>query len=432
MQTDAEWEVCIDSEHGSELLPAGRLLTIVTGWQPLARNRCSTQSSVIRGLLIVPLLILTACGRKEQKTQSGPPEVLVADVVQQDVPIYNEWVAQLNGPVNAEITPKVQGYLLKQVYQNGFFVRKGQLLFELDPRQYEAAMEQAKADVSVAEANLAKADADVQRDTPLVAQDAIPKKDLDTDLTTQAAMRAELQSKKANFANAELNLAWTKIYSPIDGIAGIANSQVGDLVGTTTKMTTVSRVDPIWAYFSVSESLFLKFAPRVTGIITGRVSKNTVTDRPVEFIQANGLPYPRKGLIIYVNREVGTQTGTIQMAAEFPNAQSVLRPGGFGRVRLQVGDAQNALLVPQSAVIEVQSEYQLIVLTSENKATFRPVKVGERVGTNWIITEGVKPGERVVVEGIQKVQTFAAQAPELAKEGIPIVPKPYTTGVGGA
>ncbi len=224
------------------------------------KSRRAHRNAIILGLLAMALL-LTACEKKEEKPKAGPPEVLVAEVVQQDVPIFQEWVAQLNGPVNAEITPKVQGYLLRQNYQNGYFVKKGQLLFELDPRQYQAALDQAKADVAVAEANLAEATTDVARDTPLAAQNAIPQKQLDNDLASQAAWKAQVQAKKANLQNAELNLAWTKVYSPIDGIAGVSNSQVGDLVGTATKMTTVSQVNPIWAYFNISESRFLGVAP---------------------------------------------------------------------------------------------------------------------------------------------------------------------------
>ena len=371
------------------------------------------------------LLLLTGCEKKEEKPKAGPPEVLVAEVVQQNVPIFTEWVAQLNGPVNAEITPKVQGYLLRQDYQNGYFVKKGQLLFELDPRQYQAAVEQAKAQVAVAQAKLAEATTNVDRDTPLAAQNAIPQKQLDTDLSSQAAFKAEVLAQQANLQNAELNLAWTNVYSPIDGIAGVANSQIGDLVGTATKMATVSQVNPIWAYFNISESLFLSFAPHVTQLITGKISQSSLRQTPVEFIQSNNESYPAKGYFIYVNRQVGTQTGTIQMAAEFPNPDALLRPGGFGRVRFQTAENSNALLVPQPAVIEIQGQYQLIVLNAENKATFRPVKVGERVGPNWIISEGLKPGEKVVVEGIQKVQQFAAAVPEMAKGGVPVVAKPY-------
>src|SRR5215475_6324894 len=276
------------TKHPSKLAPAPRL------------KGNAFPRSIEFGIFL--LVALVGCAKKEAPAKPGPPEVAVADVAQQDVPVYGEWVAQLNGPVNVDITPKVQGYLLQQNYQNGFFVRKGQLLFTLDPRQFEAALDQAKAEVGTAEANLAKANNDVQRDTPLAAQKAIAQRDLDTDLTNQAAMKSQLQAAQANLANAQLNLAWTKIYSPIDGIAGVSNSQIGDLVGTATKMATVSQVNPIWAYFNVSESLFLKFAPEVNAIITGKSSPLKRTS--VELIQANGEPYPAKGKMIYVNRQI--------------------------------------------------------------------------------------------------------------------------------
>jgi RND family efflux transporter MFP subunit len=367
------------------------------------------------------LLSLAGCEKKEEKPQAGPPDVLVSEVVQQNVPIFQEWVAQLNGPVNADITPKVQGYLLKQAYQNGYFVKKGQLLFELDPRQYQAAVEQAKAQVAVAQAKLSEATTNVDRDTPLAAQNAIPQKQLDTDLSNQAAGKAEVLAQQAALQNAELNLAWTKVYSPIDGIAGDAKSQIGDLVGTATKMATISQVNPIWAYFNISEKDYLGSAAKISEFIrTGKAANVSA-----RYIQANGEDYRLPGKIIQVNRQVTSGTGTIQITAEFPNPDAILRPGGFGMVRLQTSDNRNALLVPQPAVIEVQSLYQVIVVTPENKAMFRPVKVGDRVGTNWIITDGLKPGERVVVEGILKVQQFAAAAPQLVKEGIPVSPKPY-------
>lgn len=377
-------------------------------------------------LIICGAFLLAAtsgCEKKEAAGPPPPPAVTVAEVVQRNVPIYNEFVAQLNGPVNVDITPKVQGYLLQQNYQNGFFVKKGELLFTLDPRQYEAALQESKAQVAVAEANLSQADTNVARDTPLAAQRAIPQKDLDTDLSTQAAMKAQLQASQANLANAELNLAWTKVYSPIDGIAGVSTSQIGDLVGTGTKMATVSQVNPIWAYFNVNEAAFLEYAPLINQIIRGK--GGPLVNKEVDFIQANDIPYPAKGKMIYVNRQIGTGTGTIQMAAALPNPDAVLRPGGYGRIRIKAGDDKDALVVPQPAVIEVQSQYQIIVVTPENKAVFRPIKVGDRVGADWVVTEGLKPGERVVVEGIQKVQMFAAAAPQLAKEGIPVAPAPY-------
>ena len=374
-------------------------------------------------------LSLTGCTKKEAAGTPAPPEVEVADVQQQDVPVYEEWVAQLNGPVNADITPKVQGYLLTQTYVNGSLVRKGQLLFEIDPRPFQAALDQARAEVERAASSLSKAANDVQRDTPLAAQSAIPQKQLDDDVANQAWAKSELAAKKAAQEQAELNLGWTKVFSPVDGIAGVANSQVGDLVGTTTKMTTVSQIDPIWAYFNISESLYLSAAPQISRVLNRAVIKSNL---PVEFIQANDVSYPFKGNIIFVNREITGGTGTIQLAAAFPNKEAILRPGGFGRVRVQTHISKNALLVPQAAVIEVQSEYQVIVVGSDNKATVRPVKAGDRAGQNWIITEGLKPGERVVIAGIQKVQTFAAQAPELAKEGIPVTLKGHTPPLGGA
>jgi membrane fusion protein (multidrug efflux system) len=342
----------------------------------------------------------------------APPEVEFTQVVQQNVPIFEEWVAQLNGPTNAEITPRVGGYLLTQNYENGYFVKKGQLLYQIDPRPFQAALDGAKADVAVAQANLERTATDVERDTPLAAQNAIPKKQLDNDIANHASWQAQLLAKQAAMQQAELNLAWTKVYSPVDGIAGVTNSQIGDLVGTSTKMTTISQVNPIWAYFNVSESAFLNVAPRVTQIIRGAGSLKNAPS--VEFIQADGLPYPGRGQIIYVNRQVGTQTGTIQMAAQFPNEGATLRPGGYGQVRIQTGMDKDALLIPQAAVIEVQSLYQVVVLTPDNKASFRPVKVGERVGPNWVISEGLKPGEKVVVEGFMKV-----------REGVPVSPKPY-------
>jgi membrane fusion protein, multidrug efflux system len=353
---------------------------------------------------------LLGCKEKQQAPAPEPPEVEVTEVTQRDVPIYMEWVAQLNGRYNAQITPRVQGYLLKQNYRDGFFVKKGQLLYEVDPRAFEVAIEQAEAQVAVAVANLSNADTNVARDRPLAAQSAIPQKQLDTDLATQAASKAQLEAAQAQLAQAQLNLAWTKVYSPIDGIAGLSTAQVGNLVGTTTNMTTVSQVNPIWAYFNISESDYFTEAQAFYRLISGK----RVASPVLEFIQSNGATYPLKGKIILVNREVATQTGTIQLVAEFPNADAILRPGGFGRVRFQVAMNKDAMLIPQAAVIEVQSMYQVAVVEPGNKAAFRIVKVGNRVGTDWIITDGLKPGDKVIVQGFMKV-----------REGTPVSPKPF-------
>jgi membrane fusion protein (multidrug efflux system) len=369
------------------------------------------------------LVVLFGCKEKEAAAPAAPPEVQVSEVTTRDVPVYEDSVSQLNGPVNADITPKVQGYLLTQNYVNGSFVHKGQLLFTIDSRPFEAALAEAKAGVERSAAALTKASNDVQRSTPLAAQDAIPQKQLDDDKANQAWATAQLSASKAAQEQAVLNLGWTKVYSPVDGIAGVANSQVGDLVGTTTKMATVSEIDPIWAYFNVSESLYLKFAPRIAQIL--RTGRSTNPPLQVEYIQANDEHYPAKGRIIFVNREVTAGTGTIQMAAAFPNKDGILRPGGFGKVRVQTGTSKDAMLVPQPSVIEVQSQHQIIVVTADNKAMIRPVKVGDRVGPNWIITDGLKPGDRVVVEGIQRVQAAAAAMQSQAQGGVPVIVKPY-------
>jgi len=389
------------------------------------------KSRVLTGLALFAVALLfvsmVACGKKEEAPKPQPPEVLVAEAVQQSVPIYETWVATLNGPVNADITPKVQGYLLRQNYTNGSLVKKGELLFEIDPRPFIASLDEAKAKVAQAQSILDKYTADVQRDTPLAAQNAIPEKQLDNDLANQAAAKAQLVANKAAEVNAQLNLDWTKVYSPVDGIAGVANSQVGDLVGTATKMTTVSEINPIWAYFNISESDYLANAEEISRVLRSGMVK---VHRPIEYIQANNEVYPFTGKLIFVNRQITTGTGTIQLAAEFPNKDAILRPGGFGQVRIKTSDNPNALLVPQPAVIEVQTDYQVVVLNSEGRAVFRPVKVGDRAGANWIITEGLKPGEKVVVEGYQKILMAVAANPELAKQGVPVIAKPYTAPSG--
>jgi membrane fusion protein (multidrug efflux system) len=374
----------------------------------VTRLRCYGRGTIL--MVVFFSTVFTGCESKQETHPPGPPDVEVTQVVRRDVPIYTEWVAQLNGPNNAQITPRVQGYLLRQDYRDGFFVKKGQLLYEIDPTPFEAALAQAKAQVAVAVANLSNADTNVARDRPLAAQSAIPQKQLDTDVATQAASKAQLDASKAQLTQAELNLSWTKVYSPIEGLAGLTISQVGNLVGTATNMTTVSQLNPMWAYFSISETDYLSRADMFHQILSGQ----KVASPTVEFIQANGLAYPEKGRIILVNREIASQTGTIQLVAEFPNKIAALRPGGFGRVRFQTGMNEGALLIPQAAVIEVQSIYQVAVVGSDNKVNFRVVKVGDRVGTDWIISDGLKLGEKVIVQGFMKT-----------REGIPVNPKPF-------
>jgi membrane fusion protein (multidrug efflux system) len=347
--------------------------------------------------------------------------VLVTSVVQRDVPIYREWVAQLNGSVNAQISPKVSGYIISRNYREGYFVTKGQILFEIDPRPLRASLDQAKATVAGAVANLGSSKLNVARDTPLAKEKAIAQSQLDNEVQAMKANQAALDAALAEQQTAELNLAWTKVRSPIDGIAGVAAAQIGDLVSSSSVLTRVSQLDPIRAYFSISESDYLSIAPQLSMIVHGESGSAELEATEAQFIQANGLPFASQGRFVLVGREVNNSTGTIQFATEFQNKGSLLRPGGFGRVRIRIGTAKDALLIPQRAVNEVQGEYQVVVLSGDNKAEFRSVEVGERSGGDWIITKGLELNERVVVEGFQRL-----------RNGMPVSAKPYTAAVADA
>jgi membrane fusion protein, multidrug efflux system len=371
--------------------------------------------------LAAAAVALAGCSRHQAPTAPEPPAVLVASVVKRDVPIYREWIAQLNGSVNAQISPKVSGYIVSRNYQEGYFVTKGQILFEIDPRPLRASLDQAEAAVAGAVANLGNSKLNVARDTPLAKEKAIAQSQLDNEVQTLKANQAALDAALAEQQNAELNLAWTKVRSPIDGIAGVAAAQVGDLVSNTNVLTRVSQLDPIRAYFSISESDYLSIAPRLSMIIHGESTSAELDATEAQFIQANGLPFASQGRFVLVGREVNNTTGTIQFATEFQNKGSVLRPGGFGRVRIKIGTVKDALLIPQRAVNEVQGDYQVVVLSGDNKAEFRSVEVGERSGSDWIITKGLEPDDRIVVEGFQKL-----------RNGVPVSAKPYPAAVADA
>jgi RND family efflux transporter MFP subunit len=364
------------------------------------------------GVVFAVLLPLTGCATKTEAAPPPPPEVQVVPVEQKDVPIYGEWVATMDGYVNADIRPQVTGYLLKQNYREGMLVRKGDVLFEIDPRPFQAALEQAKGEQAQAEAQRGKTELDVQRDTPLAKQSAIPQAQLDNDIQANAAAAAVVTGSKAKVEEARLNVEFTKVRSLLNGIAGLAKGQIGDLVSPTTVLTTVSQVEPIKVYFSVSEQEYLPFAARISEVVTGKRALGT--KKNLELILADGSVYPHKGSILVADRQVDAKTGTIRFAAAFDNPSGLLRPGQFARVRLPTSIAKDALLVPQRSVVETQGSYQVAVVTPENKASLRPVKVGERVGDMWIIQSGVAPAERVIVEGFQKV-----------KEGAPVAPKPF-------
>jgi RND family efflux transporter MFP subunit len=355
-------------------------------------------------------LIVSASGCGSTKAAPPPPPatVEVATVLQQDTPIYSEWVATLDGFVNAQIQPHVTGYIIKQNYREGAVVRKGDVLFEIDPRPFRAALDQAKAQLAQSEAQLGKAKLDVERDTPLAQARAIAQSQLDTEVQARLGAQAQVDAAKANMEQAELNLEWTKVTSLVTGIAGIAQVQIGNLVGPNSILTSVSQVDPIKTYFTVSEQEFTDFHRRYpTEAIVEQQRKRI----PLQLILADGNVYEQPGRISFADREVNPATGAIRIAALFPNPNNLLRPGGYGRVRLSVRSHEHALLVPQRAVIELQGSYQVAVVGDDNKVSIRPVTVGERVGKLWIVNEGLKPGERVVTEGQLKVRDGASVKP---------------------
>jgi RND family efflux transporter MFP subunit len=354
-------------------------------------------------VLVTIVIVLAGCSKSGTKDiMSGPPEVLVTEAVQQDVPIVREWIGSLDGSVDADVRARVSGYLISQNYKEGAVVKEGDLLFQVDPTFYEAALEQAKAGLAQAQANQLQTEQTEQRETQLFEQKVEPAQNRDNAVQSNTAAKATVKAQEATVRQAELNLEYTKITAPIGGVVGIANPGVGDLVGPgdANPLATISTVDPIKAYFQISEQDYLKVAQERIGAN----STNPAPAPPVEIILADGTLYPRQGKFSAVDRQVDNQTGTIRLAALFPNPDNVLRPGQFVRVRVTVRTLHGALLVPQRAVNELQTGFELAVVGADNKAEIRPVKIGERVGSLWVVEDGLKPGEKVVVEGLQKVR----------------------------
>lgn len=348
------------------------------------------------------LAVLAVAGgcRRHEAPPPAPPEVSVTAVVQQDVPIITEWIGVLDGSVNAAIHPKIEGYLLKQLYKEGQFVHAGTPLFVIDPRQFRAALEQADGAVGQAEAQRAKTEKDVERFTPLAAERAISQQELDNALAADRAAKAAVASARAAQAQAALSLGWTNITSPIEGIVGIAKSQVGDLVNTATEMTTVSTVDPIRVSFGISEKEYMRFAASIN-----RPNYATTQRGPyLDLVLDDGSIFPHKGRAVLVDREVDPRTGTMTIRGFFPNPNNILRPGQYARVRAALDTKTGALLVPQRAVIELQGGYRVAVVGGDGKVDVRAVEPGARVGSLWVIDKGLKLGDKVVVAGLQYVR----------------------------
>jgi membrane fusion protein (multidrug efflux system) len=362
------------------------------------------------------LLLAAGCGKEEKAAPPPPPAVEVSEVIRKDVPVYSEWVGTTDGLVNATIQAQVTGYLVKQNYREGELVRKGQVLFEIDPRTFQAAVDGAKGSLAQAEARWETAKANLQRVRPLAEKNAVSQKDLDDNVGAEQSTRASVESARAQLDAAQLNLGFTRIASPVDGIAGIAKAQVGNLVGPgqIQELTAVSTVDPIKAYIAISEQEYMKFR-RKQG---EKTAENSAEAIPLELILADGTAYPHKGKFYLADRQVDVKTGTIRVGALFPNPGNLLRPGQYGTVRATMETKKGALLVPQRAVTEVQGKFLVAVVGSDNAVELRPVTPAERVGALWVIDKGLKPGERVVVEGVQKVRTGVRVNPtQAAAEG---------------
>jgi membrane fusion protein (multidrug efflux system) len=379
---------------------------------------------VSRGIIVClccGVMATAGCENKKEAVAPPPPIVEVTAVAVRDVPIYREWVGILDGNVNAVIKPQVSGYLIKQNYTEGNLVKKGQVLFEIDPRTFQAvldqtkgSLDQAKGDLARAEAAYVTAKADLARVKPLAAKNAVSQKDLDDATGKDLAARASVEAAKAaivaataNVESAKLNLEFTKITSPVTGIAGIAKTQLGNLVGpnSTQELTTVSSVDPIKAYINVSEREYLSV----------RESGENLEDVPLQLILADGSVFPQQGKLALADRQIDPTTGTLKVGALFPNPGNVLRPGGFAMVKALMSEQKGAILIPQRAVSDIQGKYMVAVVGVDNKVEIRQVKVGPRIGSDWIISEGLKPGETVVAEGTQK-----------ARPGALVNPKPFT------
>jgi RND family efflux transporter MFP subunit len=328
--------------------------------------------------------------------------VQVTSVVQQDVPIYGEWVATLDGYVNAQIQPQVTGYIVKQDYREGSFVNKEDVLFEIDPRPFQAALDLAEAQLAQAQAQLGNANLNVKRDVPEAKAGAIPQSQLDTDTQAQLAAKAAVGAAKAALEQAALNLGFTKVRSLISGIAGIAQVQVGNLVTLTTVLTAVSQVDPIKAYFPVTAEEYLRMGGQINQGSVDLLSGGSSI--ALQLILSDGSHYGQTGHVLFADRQIDQQTGTIRLAGAFPNPGNLLRPGQYGKVRAVTQLRKGALLVPQRAVTELQGQPQVAVVDADGKVSIRTVQTGERVGSMWIIDSGLSPGTRVVVEGTGKVQ----------------------------
>lgn len=358
---------------------------------------------VIAALLLTAALASGCRNSEAAKAPPPPPGVIVTTAIQRDESVVHEWIGTAEGDVNAEIRPKIEGYLLRRAYVEGSYVRQGDVLFQIDPRQFQAQLRQAEANLAQAAAAVAKADRDVARFEPLAAQHAISQQELDNARSSQEAARASVGALRAAVEQVRLNLSWTRVTSPISGVAGIANAQVGNLVSPQSILTTVSDVDPIRVEFPMSEQEYLHYQ-----------NDASMRNAPLDLVLADGSVFPYKGRIAMSGRDVNVGTGTITVVGLFPNPGNLLRPGQYAKVRAVLEVRRGAVLIPQRAVNELQGIYQVAVIGPEDKAEVRAVKPGARIGTNWMIDEGIRGGERVVIEGFSRVKDGEVVSPKTA------------------
>jgi len=381
-----------------KLVRFGGVFSIVPTISPLA----ATRQLRVLGVLIVALIICVGCSSNAEKPAPPPPGVTVTPAIQKDVSIHQEWVGTMLGNVDADIRPKVDGFLLSRLYTEGSYIEKGAPMFQLDKRQAQAAVEQAQGNLERARAALGQAQIDVRRYTPLVAQKAVSQAELDKALSLETAGRAGVDANQAVLDNAKLNLGWTTVTSPISGIAGVSKVQIGDLMTPITVMTTISSVNPIYVDINIAEQDYLRFVREKTGRSAGQ---------DLELILGDGTVYPRRGHALFVNREVDSRTGTIQVRGEFSNPGNVLRPGQYARIRAVTELRKSAVLIPQQAVSELQGVYQVGVVGADNKVTIKTVKLGPQSGDMWVVESGLQAGDNVVIDGLQRIKTGMTVAP---------------------
>lgn len=367
-----------------------------------------------------------ACSKPAPPPPPQPPAVQIAQVVQRDVPIVSEFVGQTRGSEEVAVQARAEGVLQSQEFAEGTRVAKGQLLFTIDPRQNQAALDQAKSRVAQARADLARVEQDVARYAPLVKENALPRQSLETAEAQAEASRANVNAALATVAAAELNMGYTRIYAPIEGIIGKAEVGVGNLVGRgqATVLTTISKIDPIHVRFSVSEREYLRLA-RTAAADGSASSRPQGRAADLRLVLADGSEHPHLGKLAFVDRLVDPTTGTLLVEVAFPNPERIVRPGQYGRVRVVFDTKKQAILVPQSAVQELQATYSVVVVGADNKAEFRTVQVGPRVGSLWLIEQGLTPGDKVIVEGLQKVRNGVPVTPTVVPiKDEPVAPAP--------